>query len=49
MIGSQGYPTVWEVFWVPRVVAKKSFKDAFFEMNKFPKKEPVNFWKSYDY
>ena len=27
---------------------KESFKDTFFEINKFPKKEPINFGKFYD-
>ena len=27
---------------------KDSFKDNFFEMNKLPKKEPINFCKFYD-
>ena len=27
---------------------KDSIKDTFFEMNKFPKKEPLNFCKPYD-
>ena len=27
---------------------KKSFKDTFFDMKTFPKKEPINFCKIYD-
>ena len=27
---------------------KESFKHTFFEINKFPKKEPINFGKFYD-
>ena len=27
LIGSQGHLTIWAVFWVPRVVAKNSFRD----------------------
>ena len=48
MISLQGYLTVWTVFSVPRVVATNSFMDTFFEMKKFPKKELINFCKSYD-
>ena len=29
-------------------MGKDSIKDTFFEMNKFPKEEPVNFCKPYD-
>ena len=33
---------------VPFDLRKDSFKDTFSEMNKFPKKEPINFCKCYD-
>ena len=33
---------------VPCDICKDSFKDTFFKMNKFPKKEPINFSKFYD-
>ena len=33
---------------VPCDIRKDSFKDSFFEMNKFPMKEPINFCKFYD-
>ena len=33
---------------VPCDMRKDSIKDTFFEMNKFPKDEPVNFCKPYD-
>ena len=39
---SQGHLMVMSVLFDMR---KKSFKDTFFEMNKFPKKEPINFVK----
>ena len=29
-------------------IRKESIKDTFFEMNKFPKKEPINFCKFFD-
>ena len=35
MIGSQGHLRVWEVPRVPCVLAKKSFTENYFEMNKF--------------
>ena len=33
---------------VPCDMRKDSIKDTFFEMNKFPKEEPVNFCKPCD-
>ena len=33
---------------VPCHMHKDSIKDTFFEMNKFPEKEPVNFCMPYD-
>ena len=33
---------------VPCDIREDSFKENFFEINKFPKKEPINFCKIYD-
>ena len=33
---------------VPCDMCKEFFKDTFYAMNKFPKKEPINFCRSYD-
>ena len=33
---------------IPCNMGKDSFKDTFFEMSKFPKKEPINLCKFYD-
>ena len=38
MIGSQGHLTVWVVSGVPCVLAKNSFTENLFEINKFLKK-----------